>query len=170
MPHIINPGYTDTVITGGKQRTFKAAAVNFLEDFRLKEQKSDEVVLTNITSPTDRPETFRFAAQDIKDVYKSAGISPGFIGPVRSGKSIVVQHSAVYAVQETDSVTNTVEDHFHLPMNMHLVIKAPNSELVTSELIVAQLERLLAGLQETGSDNNTRLQALMRGSMKPKGV
>lgn len=170
MPHTINPGYTDTPITGGKQRSFKAAPVNFGADFRPTIQKVDETVVTNITSPTDRPETYRFAFQDIKDIYRNAGVSAGFVGPVRSGRSIVVQHNATYAAQETDSATNVTEDHFHLPVGMHLVMRVPNSELITPELVIAQLERLLAGLQETGSDGNTRLLALMRGSMKPKDV
>lgn len=166
MTTTINPGYSDTPIEGGKQAVITAAPVNFKEDFRVLKSGDQEARIVNVTTPIDRPEIFRFACQPISNVYTGSGIAPAMQGPLKAGRSVLVQLTDIFAVEQAGES----EDLYQMPLSGHVVLRVPNSEHVTEELILQHLSRLFAGLFDTGSDSSSRLKALVRGSLLPKDV
>lgn len=162
----VNLGYTDTPIAGVTSLDLPRGLVNFGADFRSVSSVPGEVVLTNITCPTDRPENFRVGYTSVKDVYSGSAIDQSVYAPSRKGISVVVQLTDTYSV--TDSVD--AEFRVDLPVSSHLVIKVPSSEYLTSEMVLAQVGRLMSGIFETGSETSDRLKAILRGSLTPSDI
>lgn len=165
MAKTVNNGYTDTA--GVTATTFDRGAVNFTTDFRVKANNSGkEVVITNLTSPIDRPEYLRFAYSDISNVYTGTGVDPSAMAPTKRGVSILVQLTDVFSVTDDTDADYRID----LPVSVHLVIKVPSSEFITSALVQTQLGRLLSGLYDQGVTTTTRLDAILRGSLVPNGL
>lgn len=167
MSKVKSAGYTDTAVSGVSSLTFPRAVLNLQTDFRVKSnQPGKEVVLTNITSPVDRPEKIRIAYTDISNVYNGTGIDTSVYSPTKRGVSILVQ------VTETISVTDSVDADYRvdLPVSYHLVVKVPASEHITAADIQTGLGRLLSGLFDTGVSTTSRLEAILRGSLVPPGI
>jgi len=164
MVKSINQGYTDTPIEGVTSLEFSRGLLNFEKDFRVKSNNNGkEVVLTNITSPIDRPENIRIAYTDVANIYNGTGIEPSVLAPTKRGVSILTQLTEVLSVVDDSDADFRVD----LPLSCHLVIKAPSSEFITSEQIKTALGRLLSSLFDTGSTENSRLEAILRGSLVP---
>lgn len=160
-------GYTDTPIEGVSSLSFSRGLLNFKSDFRVKaDQAGKEILLTNITCPVDRPERIRIAYSDISNVYSGTGIEPSVAAPTKRGVSVLAQ------LTEVISVTDTVDPEYRidLPISLHLVVKVPVNENISSTDIQTALGRLLSGLYDTGSTATTRLDAILRGSLKPSDV
>lgn len=166
MSTSLNTGYTDSPITEGVHAVLTAAPLNFAEDFRVLSTRPGEATITNITSPSDRPEKIRFASNPISNIYQQTGVSPERFGPTKTGRSVLVQLTDVMSVQSAGSE----EDLYQLPISMHLVMRVPNSEHITDEVILTQLSRLFGALYDTGVDNTQRLKGLVRGSLLPRDV
>lgn len=167
MTTTINLGYTDTPLPEESvAAVITTAPVNFKDDFRVLRSGEGEARIVNTTTPLDRPEIFRFACQNISNVYTGSGIAPAMQGPLKTGRSILVQLSDIYSVEQA----GVSEDLYQMPISGHLVLRVPNSEHITEELIFNHLSRLLAGLYDTGSDSTSRLRGLVRGSLLPKDV
>lgn len=166
MSKVVNVGYTDTPISGVTALEFPRGLVNYGADFRTVSDAPGELVITNITSPTDRPEAFRFGYSSVADVYKGTSIDPSVFAPSRKGISLLVQLTDTYSVTDTTDAEFRVD----LPISTHLVIKVPSSEYLTTAMIQTQIGRLVSGIFETGSEELTRLQALLRGSLKPSDL
>lgn len=158
--------YVDTAISGSPALKLDLAPVNFPVDFAVVSDVPGENQITNTTCPTDRPERFRFACSDVKDVYKGSGIDPNLYTASRYGTSVLVQLSDVYSIVDTVDPTYQAA----LPISGHIVLKVPNNQLVTGEVIKAFLGRLCDGMFNTGVVDTARLQSLVRGSLKPKGM
>lgn len=161
----IDKGYQDTPISGVTVLNYKRGLVNFGSDFNLIVDEPEEVILTNITSPLDRPEKFRFGYSQLKDIYKGTEIHPNVQAPSKRGVSVLVQ--LTNTISEIDTTTNSRVD---LPMSAHIVLKFPASKEVTAALVEEQIGRLLSGMYETGSLTHTRLNSMMRGSLLPKDI
>lgn len=164
MTKEIKPGYTDTPVDGVAALTFPRAVLNIKQDFRVKSNNNGkEVVLTNITSPIDRPENIRLAYSEVANIYNGTGIEPSVASPTKKGVSVLTQ------VTDTITVTDTADADFRidLPLSAHLVIKAPASEYITSEQVQAVIGRLLSCLFDTGVTSTSRLEAILRGSLEP---
>lgn len=163
MAKSVVKNYTDTPISGVTSLTLPISVVNFGKDFRVKSDEPGEAILTNLTSPIDRPEKFRFAMSDIKDIYKNSGIDANLYSPSRRGVSVLVQLTDTYTVSDS---TDTKYD-VALPMEAHLVIKVPSNELISSQMIQDFVGRLTNGLFESGAVNTNRIKSLFRGSLIP---
>lgn len=164
MTKIKSVGYTDTPISGVTSLTFPRAILNFNKDFRVKSNNAGkEVVLTNITSPVDRPEKIRIAFTDVANVYTGTGVEPSVTAPTKRGVSVLAQ------VTETISVTDDTNPEFRidLPVSYHMVIKVPTSEHINAVDIQAGIGRLLSSLFDSGSTSTSRLEAILRGSLVP---
>jgi hypothetical protein len=164
MAKVKSTGYTDTPISGVTTLTFPRAILNFEKDFRVKSNNTGkEVVLTNITSPVDRPEKIRIAYSDIANVYSGTGVEASVSAPTKRGVSILAQ------VTETISVTDSVDPDYRvdLPVSYHVVIKVPASEHITGSDIQLGLGRLLSSLFDGGVSTTSRLEAILRGSLVP---
>lgn len=166
MAKVISTGYTDTAIAGNPVLNLVRGSVNFQADFRTKSNNGKEVVLTNLTSPIDRPEKFRISYSEIANVYSGSGIDQSVYAPSKKGVSILAQ------VTEVLSVTDSTDAEFRndLPMTAYLVIKVPSSEYVTSATVQTLVGRLLSGLYDTGKTDLARLDSILRGSIAIPGL
>lgn len=165
MTKLIDPGYTDTPVEGVSKLDFPRAVLNIKNDFRVKSNNSGkEVVLTNITSPIDRPENIRLAYTNIANVYSGTGIDPSIAAPTKRGVSILTQLTEVLSVGDTTDADYRID----LPVSCHLVVKVPSSEHITAAQVKTMVGRLLSTLFDTGVDNTTRLEGILRGSIVPK--
>lgn len=164
MAKTINPGYTDTPISGVTTLSFPRGILNYEKDFRVKSNNNGkEVILTNITSPIDRPENIRVAYSDVANIYSGTGIEPSVTAPTKRGVSILTQVTDVLSVQDdTDA-----DFRLDLPLSCHLVIKVPASEYVTAAQVKITVGRLLSSLFDSGSLTDSRLEAILRGSLVP---
>lgn len=165
MSKSVDLNHVDTGVEGVTALTLSKGIINWGEDFRVKSQDKTSVVLTNLTSPLDKPETFRVAVSDVTDIYKGMGIDPAQYGPTRKGKSLLCGLNSIYTV--TDSVTGASYD---VPLKCHVVITAPNDAVITLAMLEAHLGRMLAGIYESGSATTGRLGALLRGSLLPSDL
>jgi len=164
MAKTVSVGYTDTPIGGVSSLTFPRGILNFQKDFRVKSNTAGkEVILTNITSPIDRPENVRIAYTDVANVYSGTGIEPSILAPTKKGVSILTQ------ITEVLSVTDTVDAEFRidLPISAHLVIKVPSSQYITADTVQTVVGRLLSSLFDQGVTTTPRLEAILRGSLVP---
>lgn len=167
MAKVKSVGYTDTPVEGTPVFTFPRATLNLAADMRVKSnQPGKEVVLTNITSPNDRPEKIRIAYSDVSNVYAGTGIDASVLAPTKRGVSVLAQ------VTEVISVTDDADSDYRidLPVSYHLVIKVPSSEFINAADVKAGIGRLLSSLFDTGVDTTSRLEALLRGSLVPAGL
>lgn len=164
MAKVINRGYVDTPVEGVTALTFDRAILNIDKDFRVKSNKDGkEVLLTNITSPIDRPENIRIAYTDIANVYNGTGVDPSVSAPTKRGVSILAQVTDVLSVSDDTNSDYRVD----LPVSAHLVLKVPASEFITAAEVKILLGRLLSSLFDTGSTSTSRLEAILRGSLVP---
>lgn len=167
MAKVVNSGFTDTPIAGVTTLDFSRGLVNYAADFRIKSsQAGSEVVLTNITSPVDRPEKLRIAYSEVSNIYAGTGIDASVAAPTKGGVSILVQETNVLSVTDDTDPSYRID----LPVSFHLVIKVPRSEFITADVIEDGIGRLLSGLYDTGSETTTRLMALFRGSLVPSDL
>lgn len=167
MAKVKSMGFTDTAIEGVSSLTFPRGLINFDKDFRVKTNiAGKEVVLTNITSPVDRPEKIRIAYSDVANIYSGTGVEASVTAPTKRGVSILAQ------VTEVISVTDSVDPNYRidLPVSYHLVIKVPANENLSSADIEIGLGRLLSGLFETGSTATSRIDSILRGSLIPSDL
>lgn len=164
MSKVKSTGYTDTAIEGVSSLTFPRGLVNIGKDFRVKSnQPGGEVILTNITSPVDRPEKIRIAYSDVANVYSGTGIEPSVIAPTKRGVSVLAQLTEVISITDSTDPEYRVD----LPVSYHMVIKVPANENISAADIQTGIGRLLSGLFDTGSVELTRLEAILRGSLVP---
>lgn len=166
MAKVINKGYTDTAVAGVPTLTFPRAVLNFKADYRVKSDQPNEVVLTNITSPVDRPEQIRVAYSNVTNIYSGTSIEPSLAAPTKRGISVLCQVTDIISV--TDSVD--ADYRIDLPVSYHMVIKVPANENLTTTLIQEGVGRMISGIFETGSVTLTRLEALIRGSLVPSDL
>lgn len=164
MAKTLSTNYTDTAISGATKITLTVPTLNYGKDFRVKQDEPNEAIITNLTSPIDQPERLRWAHSDVADVYRNSGIDPTMYYASRRGTQILVQLTDVFKV--TDSADASYEAL--LPVSCHLVIKVPNNDLITDEVALAEVERLLGGLFETtGTTPENRLKSILRGALLP---
>ena len=167
MAKVTSLGYTDTSIEGVTAVDFARGLLNYEADFRVKQnQPGKEIVLTNITSPLDRPERLRIAYSEIPNIYNGSGIDPSISAPSKRGVSVLVQLTEVISISDSVDADYRID----LPVSYHLVIKVPNSEHITGDVIEAGLGRLLSGLYDTGDTTVARLGSILRGSLTPAGL
>jgi hypothetical protein len=167
MSRIINFGYTDTAIVPDPGTlTLERAPLNFGADFREQTSQTGELVLTNLSSPYDRPETMRFGYTKIANVYNNSGIDPTVYAPTKSGVSLLCQ------INETVSVTDSTDPSFRMdfPISAHMVIKVPSSDAITASDVETLVGRLVSTLFDTGASDDTRLKQLLRGALTPKDL
>lgn len=167
MAKVVSLGYTDTPINGVTELNFPRGLVNIDADFRVKSSTpGKEVVLTNVTSPVDRPEKVRLGFSEVSNIYAGTGVDPSVLASTKRGVQILAQ------VTEVLSVTDDTDPDYRidLPVSYHLVIKVPASEYITGARVQAGIGRLLSGLFDTGVETTTRLEAILRGALMPTGV
>lgn len=168
MAKTLSLNYKDTAIAGATTVSLDVAQLNYGVDFRVTKDEPSEVIITNLTSPLDQPERFRWAHNQITDVYKNTGIDPTLYYQSRRGTQVLCQLTDVYSVTDSEHADYLAM----LPVEAHIVIKVPNNDLITPQVVEALVERMLGGLYETASPATqyTRLQAMLRGALMPAAL
>lgn len=166
MSKQINFGYTDTPINGVESLSFSRGLVNFGADFKVRLDKKDELILTNITSPIDRPEKFRIAWSLLDNVYNGSGISLANQAPSLRGVNLLMQLTEVASITDDTDPAYRVD----VPISVHCVLRVPAVEELTEEHIQTALGRLVSGFYETGAVSVDRIKALVRGSLEPSDI
>lgn len=164
MAKVKNSGYTDTPIEGVSALDFPRGLLNFGSDFRIKSTvPGKEVILTNITSPVDRPEKVRLGYTEVANVYNGSGVEPSVLAPTKRGTQILAQLTDVLSVTDDTDPDYRID----LPVSFHLVIKVPASEHITAADVETGLGRLLSCLFDSGAVTTSRLEAILRGALVP---
>lgn len=163
MSKSIQYGYVDTPVPGVDELSLKRAVVNFGSDYRVREDEPDHCIVTNLTAPQGKPESFKFAYTEVADVYKGTDIEPALRTQTKRGVQCLVRLDETWRVTDSEDPTFEV----NLPVSAHLVLKIPNYDIITSEQVQYLVGRLISGLYDSGSTNLDRLTALLRGSLKP---
>lgn len=156
-------GYTDTIKT---EKNLSIPDLDYANDFAVTEDSSSNLVLTNITSPIDQPETLRIGYQHVGNIYNGTNINPSYMAVTKAGVSVVSQvHDILRVTCEPETGCNPVI--FDLPIKSHVVISVPLSQYVTADLALAVAKRGVSGLFDTGSVASTRLNQILRDALKP---
>lgn len=163
MSKVINVGYTDTPISGVTSLKLTRGLVNFGADFRVKKSDPSEAILTNLTSPIDRPEKARFAYSEIANIYSGTGIDPSVYAPTKQGVSALTQLTEVWSITDSTDPSFRVD----IPVSFHTVLKVGASEYITDAMIETLIGRGVSLSYETGSETTTRIKSLLRGSLLP---
>lgn len=167
MAITVNPCHTDTPISGVSALSLTRGLVNFGADFRARvSTASNEATVSNLTSPREAVETFRWSVSDLTNVYNGTNIDPSVQSTTRRGRSILCSLSTAY--HATDSADPTY--NVYLPISTHIVIKVPDDSNVTESMVLDAVGRMISGLFDTGSTGTTRLTALLRGSVLPSDI
>lgn len=167
MAKVVSLGHSDTPIEGVTALTFPRAILNIEKDFRIKSNDAGkEIVLTNLTSPIDRPEKIRIAYSEIANIYSGTGIDPAMSAPSKKGVSLLIQVTNVMSVTDDTDPSYRIDQ----PFSAHLVLKLPSSEYLTGAVVQEQIGRLLSSCFDSGSLSTTRLEALLRGSLVPSDL
>lgn len=165
MAKVINMGHNDTAVTSPQALTLTREQVNFGADFRELRKTNDELWLTNITSPVDRPEKFRIARKEVGNMYQGTDISASVHAPSKKGVNLHLQ------LQQIVEVTDDANPEFlvHAPLTTSVTIKVPAS-YIDADMVEDSVKRLLTGLYETNSTGTSRIAGLLRGSLVPSDL
>lgn len=150
-----------------KEGETKALSIGVLSssDLAPVSETAEKVVEKNVNSPLDRPETWTFACTEVADAYKNSGISPQCKPASVRGVQIMVKHESI--TQVTDDTTGAENYLKQIPYSVHLVVRTPINELVTSDAVLAEVQRTMAGLFGDGTDvTSGRLKELLNSALK----
>jgi hypothetical protein len=164
MAYTTTWGFNPASPVSGRQ--IQPANLAFGTDFAKTSYKPGEAILSNLTSPLDRVETYRFATSQVANVYTGTKLDPSSQSQNKRGTAILVQVRSDLGVTDTDTNTKII-----LPFESHLVMRIPQHEAVTVALVKEFLNRLYGGLYEDGETTmNGRLTALLHGSVLPQSL
>lgn len=165
-----NYGYEDT-LTG--TITVDLPALDYSTDFtkvKSKSKSKDDVVLSNITTGTDQPETLRFAIEDIDNVYSGTEIDPVRYGLSKRGKKLLCSDHLTLRVSNGDGTTSDY------PIKCGLTFEFPTSIALGDTAISDALHRVFAIAYDVSNDTPSsgkytetlyRIKRLIRGSLNP---
>lgn len=166
MAKVVNLNHVDTAVEGVATLALPISVLNYHEDFAVKSEVGSTLVLTNNTSPIDRPETIRYAVADVANVYKNTGVDPGYTLESKRGISLLAQLRAFYTV--TDAAVPGYEKV--LPVKAHLVLEIPCDAVITTDMALAIIGRLASTVLDTGVLTSSRLAKMLRGSLRPSDL
>lgn len=164
MAKIVSKGFTDTAIP--ENPVLVRGKLNFAKDFRVKSENGKTLILTNLTSPLDRNEEIMYSVSSIQNIYDKTDIDPSVYAPSKRGISLYAKISETYQVSD-DTDAEFVQN---LPIKASISISVPASQYITATEVQTIVARLVSTLYETGSESTDRLNALLRGSLKPSDL
>lgn len=159
-------GLTDTPINGVTSLNFQRGLLNFSSDFSVSESSPKECKLVNLTSPLDRVERVTIATTPVASIYKDSGIDPKVQAPSKKGTQVLVK------IQDILSVSDSADPGYRidLPLQAHMVLRFPNDETITADVILKQLGRMISCIYDTGSTATSRLNEIIRGALESSEV
>jgi len=106
-----------------------------------------EAIYTNINATLDQPNSIRFAASPIANMFANSPLSAS-AGQRVDGLSLLAQVNEVWKFDDAaDSLAP-----YYFPVSAHLVLKLPSDALVTSTVAAALLLRLVGSWNRNGTD------------------
>jgi hypothetical protein len=129
--------------------------------FNKKTDAAGECALTNTSSPMDRPEILRYKYQEIADVYKNSGVDPGYRAPSAKGRQILIQLNDIWKLVDSGDTSFRVD----LPVQVHMVMRVPESEYITRDVLMAWFYRLAGATLDAAATG--KLDVLMKGALVP---
>lgn len=168
MSKTVSPNYTDTTPSGWSgDHGITIPKTNTGVDFRVESQKANSLIITNLTSPIGYPETVKFSTETIPDMYAGTTVEKALYAPSRKGRGVLVSLHDVF--KETSSTDETYEKA--LPFKTSIAFQFLQNSSVTTAMVLGEIARLLSFLYDTTSATmNSRLEALIRGSLKPNDM
>lgn len=167
MPKTLYTGPANTPISGAVPAKLELPVLNYEKDYGILENNAGQAVITDVLSSVSSPRRLRFARNHISDVYKGTGIDRSLVPPSRNGSSILCQFTDTFSI--TDSVDPSYE--VLLPVSAHCVIKVPNNDLITGDVILNNIILpMVAGLFEPASKDAARIVSMLRGALLPTSL
>lgn len=159
-------GYTDSVTT---TKNVAVPQLSYAKDFSVKTETPSEVVITNVTSPLDQPETIRFAVQNVKDIYNGTAVDPTAMSVSRNGLSLVVQVNDILRVTPTEGEACCCgQGYMDFPISTHIVVRTPVAQYIDADTVMTVVKRNISALFGEGADvTSARLNQMLRGALKP---
>lgn len=127
--------------------------------FATTEEGVNKVVLTNLASPVDQPETARIERQHVANVYTGTNIPRTLWATSTRGFSLVGQVNDIWRITNTGDPTFMLD----LPVSAHWVLKCPSTPYLTVAQLTATLTRSISLIGENGKNLNEYL----RGAVRP---
>jgi hypothetical protein len=159
MAKTVSLNYTDTA--GGVAPTLTGVAKNYGADFAKKLDSAGQAVITNITSPSDAPNTEIYACRVVKDVYRGTPVTESYKSPNKSGFSLLSQCNLVATILDSEDSTYRVD----VPLKVGVTVAGTLDGNITTAHYTTALMRAIGGLYET--TGALRLSKLVRGSLLP---
>lgn len=116
--------------------------------FAYSKDEPGESVYTNVNASLDQPNSLRFAASPVADMFKNTGLTPGS-GQRKDGLSYLWQVNEVWKVND-GADTSVVP--YYLPISAHVVLKFGYDALVTAAVLRDLVLRLLGAPCRNGTD------------------
>lgn len=160
-------GYTDKL---SATKNVAIPQLSYSTDYSVKSETPNEVVITNVTSPLDQPETIRFAQQPVRDIYNGSAVDPTAMSVSRQGISLVIQVNDILRVTPDSSESTCCCDggYMDFPISTHIVIRTPVAQYITADTVMTVVKRNIAALFGEGADvTSGRLNQMLRGALKP---
>lgn len=151
-------GYADSAV-----QTVDIATIPYSTDTAIQTEESGKLVLVNTSAPLDQPELLTTAITSVKDVYSNTSIDASVRAASKQGFSLVAKAEEVLRVTDDTDASFQVD----LPVSAHIVIKAPNSQYVTEEQLLAVVGRAFGLLYDGES---SRIDKLVRGALSPSSL
>lgn len=166
MAKVLSFPYTDTPIPDVTTNETSIGLVNFDLDWKTEKLGPTEYVMTNLKSPIGYPERFRIHWSAPNTLYQGTGIEPSMRSQSSRMVSLLIQHECVATITDTVDLTYQVD----VPCKSNIVLKVGMIPEMTGAIALGLVQRNLAGLFDTGVNTSARLDALLRGSLKPANV
>lgn len=151
--------------TNWKNQTVTMSVPDYAKDFAPSEDVANKVVLQNITSPIDQPQTARIERSNVSNIYRNTDIVRSLWATSTRGYSLVAQVNDIYRITDTTDSTFMVD----LPVSAHWVLKVPATPYLSAAEYLATLNRAYALVlnQSDQIDAATMLDRMLRGVVNP---
>lgn len=135
--------------------------IDWGSQYKQTESTPTRVKYTSIVTPLDAATDVIFDYRTIKNVYQNSPVA-GLNQPINTfGAEFHTQRNEIWTETSTSLEASTQILH---PISGQLKVKYPMSSLITEEMILDFILRLLSGLFD--DDTLSRLAALMRGALR----
>lgn len=166
MSKVLSYTRTDTAVGGVPSLSLPIAVLNYAADWRVSKNLPEEVILTNLTSAIGFPEKFRISMRQIPDAYKGSPIDASIRSLNKQGIEILVSHTDT--AQWTDTEDATFLEAKCPRMNVTFTFPADGS--FDADAMLTYIKRSISGLFDTGVVTSSRINAMVRGILKPSGL
>lgn len=166
MAKTISLGYTDTAIAGNPAMTMTVGKQNFASDWKVLSETPTEVILSNVTCPTDQPELARISAKPMADIYARTGVdASGKLG-IKNGSSVLIELSQMAV--ETDDTDASYRKY--IPVTYGVFMRVPAYGNFTAAMAQTGLLRALGLTNETGLVTTVGVNNLLHGILKKADI